>query len=327
MNTPTKANVLTVKNGLIRLIQNDDQYAKFLSIFKAPGGPGAPGGPLPVAPPATPITCDKIRIPVGFDVREYFETNRNIWILTVVTAEYSKNPIKTMRRGKYIRTFILYNLTDGKIIPCLMPKGPGETCKNIKTLNHIVTRADAKKNGLFDNMKIINLCNNYYNILGTTILEEKRSDKNKKNKESIKKRKSYIKGKSFLNIHLYDLNDRINADVIHNIQEEVITLLKNIESDPAGLYQDKINKTRVIGSTNTQSVKLLKFTNKLKISTTWFNPRGNLKEFKGVVDGNVKINRSSTWSHTTSIIKKMDIISQLRFNNNDVWKTDFSKNE
>jgi len=337
------------KQILMHRLNNSNNLTNFLKIFseKSNTPTPTPNAPSPNIPPTETAntTCHRIYIDPKFTQDDFDD---NTWILTVVSAKYQQDRGKFKfgvgSRSPYIRTFILYNLGTGDIIPCLFDtvktkgkkaRSPKTYCESLKTGDEGIIKIEDLKNNQdkIENMKIINLCNNYYNICGKEILDKQiQSKKNHpKNKEKIKDRKSYIKKKTLLNIHIEELIKKLKdnpTNTKETIRKEVFNILKSISDD--GDYETKINNQRKPQLPSTNSVKLLRFQNKLKISTTWFNPKGNIKEFKGVFEGKVQINRNK-WSNTTQIIqasKLNDSISNVRYNwGNEkcIWAKTFSK--
>ena len=167
------------KQILMHHLDKSNNLTNFLKIFseKSNTPTPTPNVPSPNIPPTeiANTTCHRINIENGFSSEDFDD---NTWILTVVSAKYQQDRGKFKfgvgSRSPYIRTFILYNLGTGEIIPCLFntvkTKGkkaisPKTYCESLKTEDEGITKIENLKNdpSIIENMKIINLCNNYYN--------------------------------------------------------------------------------------------------------------------------------------------------------------------
>ena len=153
----------------------------------------------------------------------------------------------------------------------------------------------------------------YYNIynqkLGAILEKAQKSNKTDDNRQDIK---SYIKGKSFLNIHLDDLIELVKDKTIRNeIRANVINLLNKINKIEKDDYKSKLTNKHSSQKGFTE-VQLLKFQNKLKIKKSFFSRK--LKSFNKITSQRAKINKK-TWDNTRDIILKSGIINEAEIDN------------
>jgi hypothetical protein len=252
-------------------------------------------------------------------IHNYFKEHPNIWILTVVSSKFKGKRGSSMlgigSRSHYRRSFILYNLSTGKIIPCLMKSIPKVTCAEVeKDKSGFIIMPGKDSVTALQGAEFINFDKYYYNIYGSKLFNYvKTKTQTKQNKIE------YVKRKGLLNIHLADLLRLLTDNPVtikQNIQKEVIELMNKINKDKYEKVHDEYKSKTDKGNTeyhNTE-IALLKFGNKMKIKT---NPRGwgikpkenkgTLKEFRGLIDSNnIKINKIKTkQKNTEEILKRM----------------------
>ena len=332
-----KEEISGLRNDMMNDKDKRDTQDDFLNFFLGVDVSSIPR--LPTAnsgtpgEPRQPSPSDAFKIPHDINpldensIYEYFENpqNQNIWILTVVSSKFREERKKSMlgfgskwgigSRSHYRRSFILYNLYSGKIIPCLMKSRPKVTCAEVeKDKGEFIIMPGEKSVTALKDARFINFDKYYYNIYGSKLFNYVKT-----NISTTQNKIEYVKRKGLLNIHLADLLRLLEDNPVtikQNIQKEVIQLMNKINKDKYETVHDEYKSKTDEGKTEYHRTKipLLKFGNKMKIKT---NPRGwgikpkenkgTLKEFRGLIDSNnIKINKIKTkQKNTEEILKKM----------------------
>ena len=138
-------------------------------------------------PSSTPL-----KVPNNVELfKKFINNNQNIWILSVVSVPFKVKTPALLKRSKYLRSFVLYNLATGEAIPYLMKKSPKTGRNQYSTLLKNKSETDQNK------IKIINTYKYYYNISNDIIGAV---FKGKKYSNVVKDQANYIKRKIITNI-------------------------------------------------------------------------------------------------------------------------------
>ena len=235
------------------------------------------------------------------------DKGKNTWILSVVSVEFGK---KMARKPKYLRSFILYNLLDGSIIPCLMKTTPKKAKNGICTT--ITPPADLNP----EEIHIINTEGFYYNIsndnVGKIFNGKTFSDYFKSNNST---KHEYKKSNKLLPIQLGALNSIVNGNpkggFIEAIQRDVHRILVKNRS----LSYDKIydNEKTKMGEQKPHKIpSLLKYSDTIKLTTSgqlFWKKASN--EVNSINSSGVRINRAKRTT-TESVITENTGLPNLK---------------
>ena len=294
-------------------LYNNPEIQDFLKYFITEGitlNSSIPSSTVKSAKPIqVPDTIDKFR-----DFIKNKPEGKNIWILTVVSVPFKKKFKQFFpKRSPYLRSFVLYNLSSGDTIPCLMKKSP-KTAKNLYAKMEKNRPETEQKD-----MKLINTYEYYYNISNDKIGEVFKGKKKYSN--VVKNQTNYIKKKKLLPIS-YDLlqqmikdNDDFRDGIIDDIYNILFKIKDNPEEELDKLYIDQKD-------TPTFAPNLLKYTDSLKTSSSFFSSKYNIT---GIKSSGIQINRQK-WKDTENVIKsfvKLNIFKK-NIDEGSAWAINFS---
>ena len=249
------------------------------------------------------------------------DKGKTTWILSVVSVEFGK---KMARKPKYLRSFILYNLLDGSIIPCLMKTTPKKAKNGICTT--IKPPADLKP----EKIRIINTEGFYYNIsndnVGKIFNGKTFSDYFKSNNST---KHEYKKSNKLLPIQLGALNSIVNGQTkggfIEAIQRDVHRILKeNVLLTYDQIYDNE--KTKMGEQKPHKIPSLLKYSDTIKLTTSgqlFWKKASN--EVNSINSSGVRINRAKRTT-TESVITENTGLPNLKNRiAGDLWISNFKK--
>jgi len=225
---------------------------------------------------------------------------RDKWIVTVVSLRHTKKAIRKLY-GSYRRTYILYNLETGHIIPCIST-GKNDVKKRCDKYSSKLQKADKDGKDKFF-LEEADPAKNYH-ILGTEgdkyyfniLYNELEADV----KSSNKKKKQYISRSKLLNIQLETLLEKLAADTNKSLRAK-------IRKD---YYEQMVQKSSIDETYKTISTNKNRIPSILKFQNSMIGIKGFKKlysrsydSYSGIKEGSASINKQK-FSKLEDIIKE-----------------------